>query len=46
MEGLLPILIALVVIAIAWKFLAGTVRTVVLVAILIAAGVFVFGMNG
>jgi mannose/fructose/N-acetylgalactosamine-specific phosphotransferase system component IID len=43
MEQMLPIIIALVLIVLAWKFLKGTVKTVVLLAILILAGLYVFG---
>ena len=43
MELLIPIAVAIALIVLAWKFLSGTVRTVVLVAILIAAALFVFG---
>ena len=44
MEPFIPILIALVLIAVAWKVLKGIVKTVALVAILIVAAVFVFGV--
>jgi hypothetical protein len=44
MEQLVPLLVALVLILLAWKFLAGVVKTVVLVAILAVAALFVFGM--
>lgn len=43
MEQFLPILIAIVLIVIAWKVLKGIVKTAVLVAILIAAGIYVAG---
>ena len=43
MEQWLPILIALILVVIAWKVLKGVIKTVVLVAILIAAAVWVFG---
>ena len=43
MEAILPILIALVLIFVAWKVLTGIVKTVVLVVILAAAAVWVFG---
>jgi len=43
-EPFIPILIALVLIAVAWKVLKGIVKTVALVAILIVAAVFVFGV--
>jgi hypothetical protein len=44
MEAVVPLLVALVLILLAWKFLAGVVKTVVLVAILAVAALFVFGM--
>ena len=43
MSQLTVTLIALVGIAIAWKVLKGIVKTVALVAILIAAAVYMFG---
>ena len=43
MDALIPIAVALLLIVLAWKFLAGMVKTVVLVVILIAAAIFVFG---
>jgi len=43
MEPLIVALFAIVLIVLAWKFLAGLVKTVVLVAVLIAAALFVFG---
>jgi hypothetical protein len=46
MEPLILLLIALVAVVLAWKFLAGLLKTVVLVAILVAAGLFVFGAMG
>ena len=46
MEALLPIIIALVLIVLAWKLLAGIVKTVALVAILAVAALFVFGGLG
>ena len=46
MEGLLPILIALALIVVAWKVLKGIVKMVVLIAILVVAGAFVFGGLG
>lgn len=42
-EQLISLLVAIVLIALAWKFLKGIVKTVVLVAILILAGIWVFG---
>ena len=46
MEQWLPIIIALVLIVIAWKVLKGMVKTVVLAVILIAAALWVFGVLG
>lgn len=46
MEPVIPILVALVLVFLAWKLLAGLVKTVALVAILVVAAVFVFGLLG
>jgi hypothetical protein len=46
MDSLILLVIALVAVVLAWKFLAGLVKTVVLVAILAAAAIFVFGAMG
>ncbi|MGV3554105.1 MAG: hypothetical protein ACO1OD_02505 [Croceibacterium sp.] len=43
MELVLPLIVALVGIVIAWKLLKGLVKTVVLVGILALAAVWVFG---
>ena len=43
MDQIWPILIALVLVFIAWKVLKGIVKTVALVAILVAAAIWVFG---
>ena len=43
MELIVPIVIALVLIVVAWKVLKGLAKTVALVAILALAAVFVFG---
>ena len=43
MEQLLPLIIAAVLVFIAWKVLKGIVKTVALVAILAAAAFWVFG---
>ena len=43
MELIVPIIVALVLIVIAWKVLKGLVKTVVLVVIAGLAAVFVFG---
>lgn len=45
MEGLIPIAVALLGLIIAWKVFKGVVKTVALVAILIAAAIFVFGFG-
>jgi hypothetical protein len=46
MELVLPLVVALVGIVIAWKLLKGLVKTVVLVAILALAAVWVLGGLG
>ena len=46
MELVLPLIVALVGIVIAWKLLKGLVKTVVLVGILALAAVWVFGGLG
>jgi len=46
MEPLIVLVIALVAVVLAWKLLAGLIKTVVLVAILVAAALFVFGGLG
>ena len=43
MELVLPLVVALVGVVIAWKLLKGLVKTVVLVGILALAAVWVFG---
>ena len=43
MDQILPIVIALLLIVLAWKFLKGVIKTVVLLAILVIAALFVFG---
>ena len=42
-SSLISILVALVLIVVAWKVFKGIVKTMVLAAILIAAAIFVFG---
>ncbi|MDE1466618.1 hypothetical protein [Aurantiacibacter sp. D1-12] len=42
-DQIIPIVIALILVVIAWKVLKGIVKTVALVAILALAAVFVFG---
>ncbi|GGD52259.1 hypothetical protein [Aurantiacibacter arachoides] len=42
-SSIITIIIALVLVFIAWKFLKGIIKTVALVAILIVAALFVFG---
>ncbi|MBY6013795.1 hypothetical protein KUV75_02615 [Qipengyuania gaetbuli] len=42
-SNLVYILVALVLIVVAWKVFKGIVKTMVLAAILIAAAIFVFG---
>jgi hypothetical protein len=46
MELVLPLIVALVGIVIAWKLLKGLVKTIVLVGILALAAVYVFGGLG
>jgi hypothetical protein len=43
MDGIVPLLVALVLIFVAWKVLKGIVKTVVLLVIAAAAAYFVFG---
>ena len=43
MELIVPIAVALVLVIVAWKLLKGLVKTVVLVAILALAALYVFG---
>jgi hypothetical protein len=43
MELIVPVAVALVGIVIAWKLLKGLIKTVVLVAILALAALYVFG---
>ncbi|GEM_PF-578085 len=45
-EQIIPILIAVVLIAVAWKVLKGVVRTIALAVILAAVAVFVFYGGG
>ena len=42
-DQVLPIIIALILVVIAWKVLKGIIKTVVLIAILAAAAFWVFG---
>ena len=42
-EQIIPLVIALILVAIAWKVLKGIVKTVALVAILGVAAFYVFG---
>ena len=46
MELIVPLIVALVLVVIAWKLLKGLVKTVVLVGILALAAVYVFGGLG
>ena len=43
MEPFIPLVVALVLIVVAWKVLKGLAKTVALIAILALAAVFVFG---
>ena len=45
MEIIIPLLIALVAIALVWKLLAGIIKTVALVAIAVIAAVYIFGVG-
>ncbi len=42
-ELIVPVVVALVLVAIAWKLLKGLIKTVALVAILALAALYVFG---
>ncbi len=46
MDFALPLIIALVLVFIAWKVLKGLVKTVALLAVLALAGIYVFGFGG
>ena len=46
MDLVLPLVVALVAVVIAWKLLKGLVKTVVLVGILALAALYVFGGLG
>ena len=46
MELIVPIIVALVLIVIAWKVLKGLIKTVVLVGIAVLAALYVFGAGG
>ena len=46
MDQIVPIVIALILVVIAWKVLTGIVKTVALVVILALAAAFVFGGLG
>ena len=43
MEVVVPLVVALILVVVAWKLLKGLIKTVALVAILALAAVFVFG---
>jgi hypothetical protein len=43
MELVIPLIVALVLVVVAWKLLKGVVKTVVLVGILALAALYVFG---
>jgi hypothetical protein len=43
MEVIVPLVVALILVVLAWKLLKGLIKTVALVAILALAAVFVFG---
>ncbi|MFC3099555.1 hypothetical protein [Altererythrobacter lauratis] len=46
MELLLPILVALLLVFVAWKVLVGIVKTAALVGIVLLAGAYVFANGG
>lgn len=46
MDPLIFLIVALVLVVLAWKLLAGMVRTAVLLAILAGTAIFVFGGMG
>jgi hypothetical protein len=46
MDGIVLLVIAIFAMVLAWKFLAGLVKTAVLAVILIVAALFVFGGIG
>ena len=45
MEFAIPIAVALIAIVVSWKVLKGLVKTAALVAIVIVAAIFVFGVH-
>ena len=45
-SSIITLIVALILIVIAWKVLAGIVKTVALVVILVVAAGFVFGTGG
>ena len=45
MEFVIPLVVALVAVVVSWKLLKGLVKTVALVAILVLAAIFVFGVQ-
>jgi hypothetical protein len=45
MDLIIAIAVALIAIAVSWKLLKGLVKTVALVAILVVAAIFVFGVH-
>jgi hypothetical protein len=45
MEFIIAIVVALVAIVVSWKLLKGLVKTIALVAILVLAAIFVFGVQ-
>ncbi|MBC7160406.1 MAG: hypothetical protein H5U21_10235 [Porphyrobacter sp.] len=46
MDPLIFLIVALVLVVLAWKFLAGMAKTVALLAILAGTAIFVFGGMG
>jgi hypothetical protein len=45
MELIFPVIIALILVVIAWKVLKGILKTIALVAILAAVAIYVFGVS-
>ena len=45
-SSIITLIVALILVVIAWKVLAGIVKTVALVVILLVAAGFVFGFGG
>ena len=46
MEQYYPLIVLLLLVVVAWKFLKGLIKTVALVVVAVAAAYFVFGVLG